>query len=142
MAKFFVPLVATPPLDNGGGGGSDLPAVSAADNGDVLTVVNGVWDKAAPGGGGGGGVLFVNATDDPVNHTYTLNKTAKEVIDAYLAGQTVIVSYDIPSQTSSYGSVVGCEEAGGFFYIYAMFSDWVGRFIAPTENDYPSYYYE
>lgn len=27
-----------------------LPSVTAADNGDVLTVVNGVWDKAAPAG--------------------------------------------------------------------------------------------
>lgn len=32
---------------SGGGGGSDLPDVTAADNGDVLTVVNGAWAKAA-----------------------------------------------------------------------------------------------
>lgn len=37
----------------GGGGGSSLPEVSAADNGDVLTVVEGAWAKAAPSGGGG-----------------------------------------------------------------------------------------
>lgn len=35
----------------GGGGGSNLPSVTSADNGDVLTVVNGTWDKAAPSGG-------------------------------------------------------------------------------------------
>ena len=37
-------------VNNGsiGGGGSDLPEVSATDNGDVLTVVNGAWDKATP----------------------------------------------------------------------------------------------
>ena len=35
-----------------GGGGSSLPSVTDADNGDVLTVVNGAWDKAAPSGGG------------------------------------------------------------------------------------------
>ena len=33
------------------GGGSDLPAVTSDDNGDVLTVVNGAWDKAAASGG-------------------------------------------------------------------------------------------
>lgn len=33
-------------------GGDSLPEVDASDNGDVLTVVNGVWDKATPGGGG------------------------------------------------------------------------------------------
>lgn len=30
-----------------GGGGASLPAVTAADNGDVLTVVDGAWAKAA-----------------------------------------------------------------------------------------------
>ena len=49
----------------GSGGGSALPAVTADDNGSVLSVVNGSWDKAdAPSGyavftlesnGGGGG---------------------------------------------------------------------------------------
>ena len=29
------------------GGGASLPTVSASDNGDVLTVVNGAWAKAA-----------------------------------------------------------------------------------------------
>ena len=33
-----------------GGGGSDLPSVTAADNGDVLTVVDGAWAKATPSG--------------------------------------------------------------------------------------------
>lgn len=32
------------------GGGSDLPEVSASDNGDVLTVVGGAWNKATPSG--------------------------------------------------------------------------------------------
>lgn len=34
-----------------GGGGSGLPAVTSDDNGDVLTVVDGEWDKAAASGG-------------------------------------------------------------------------------------------
>ena len=34
----------------GGSGGSSLPSVSSTDNGDVLTVVNGAWDKAASTG--------------------------------------------------------------------------------------------
>ena len=33
--------------------GGTLPAVTSSDNGDVLTVVNGEWDKASPSGGGG-----------------------------------------------------------------------------------------
>ena len=35
---------------SGDGGGSSLPAVTSEDNGDVLTVVDGAWDKAAPSG--------------------------------------------------------------------------------------------
>ena len=38
-------------IDNGGGGGSSLPEVTSADNGDVLTVVEGAWSKAEPSGG-------------------------------------------------------------------------------------------
>ena len=37
---------------SGGSGGGSLPAVTEADNGNVLTVVGGAWDKAAPSGGG------------------------------------------------------------------------------------------
>ena len=35
-------------IDGGGGGGSSLPSVTSADNGDVLTVVEGEWAKAEP----------------------------------------------------------------------------------------------
>lgn len=33
---------------SGGGGGSDLPPVTSADNGDLLGVVNGTWNKTDP----------------------------------------------------------------------------------------------
>ena len=36
----------------GSSGGSSLPDVTTNDNGDVLTVVEGAWAKAAPSGGG------------------------------------------------------------------------------------------
>ena len=36
-----------------------LPSVDSEDNGKVLTVVNGEWDKAEPSGGGGGAVTVV-----------------------------------------------------------------------------------
>lgn len=45
MNREWVRAVATEIAD---GGGTNLPEVSASDNGDVLTVVEGVWAKATP----------------------------------------------------------------------------------------------
>lgn len=44
MNREYIKAVAA----ESGGGGSGLPEVSGADNGDVLTVVEGAWAKAAP----------------------------------------------------------------------------------------------
>lgn len=48
-------------ISSGGGGGSSLPEVTSDDNGKVLTVVNGAWDKANASGGGGD-VFVINGT--------------------------------------------------------------------------------
>lgn len=82
MAQYYIPLVGTPQIGNGGG--SDLPAVTSEDNGDVLTVVNGAWDKAAPSGGGGALVVPTYTTED--NETYTCDMTFAEVMAAVEAG--------------------------------------------------------
>lgn len=74
------------------GGGSSLPAVTADDNGDVLTVVSGEWAKAEPGSStilinfsdigdysyndimgyinAGKLVVLVNVTDPDINEIY------------------------------------------------------------------------
>lgn len=65
--------------------GSSLPAVTAADNGDVLTVVDGAWDKAAPTGGGGG--LLVVKLDNEFN----IDKTYADIEAAVAEGDAVIV---------------------------------------------------
>ena len=52
MVDFWNAAQINEAVNNGSiGGGSDLPEVSASDNGDVLTVVNGEWDKATPSTG-------------------------------------------------------------------------------------------
>lgn len=72
--------------------GSDaLPAVTAVDNGDVLTVVEGAWAKAAPSGGGGASVMFVDSTYDNATETSTLNKTFNEIYDAITNGTIVYI---------------------------------------------------
>lgn len=67
-----------------GGGGSSLPAVTAEDNGDVLTVVNGAWAKAEPSGGG---TVVVHVDEE----TWTLDKTWQELWNALASGKICIV---------------------------------------------------
>lgn len=84
-------------LIRGEGGGDTLPSVTASDNGKVLGVVNGAWDKVTPSGGGGD--LFpVNVTltydnTDPSNvqKILTPDKTADEITDALRSGKYVVL---------------------------------------------------
>ena len=72
-------------------GGSGLPEVTSSDNGDVLTVVEGVWAKANPA------VEIFLATitfsNDGLPVVATLNKTWKEVSDAVQAGKVALARY-------------------------------------------------
>ena len=56
--------------------GSGLPEVTSEDNGDVLTVVEGSWAKAAPTGGNGALIVHGNLL------TRALDKTWQEIHDA------------------------------------------------------------
>ena len=90
-------------LEAGGGGGSELPTVTSDDNGDVLTVVEGAWAKAAPAGGG---VLVVTDTEG------TLNKTWQEIHDAGFA-----VGYGISETADGLCISSSVGEEGGIYYI-------------------------
>ena len=79
-------------IDGGGGGGSSLPSVTSADNGDVLTVVEGEWAKAEPSGASD---VMVVSFEEPENGPITCNKTYSEIIEALNAGKAVVgVIYD------------------------------------------------
>lgn len=65
--------------------GSGLPAVTASDNGDVLTVVDGAWDKAAPSGG----VMVLCTTDE-----HDITATWNEVKQALQAGTLCVASFE------------------------------------------------
>lgn len=70
----------------GGGGGSDLPSVTAADNGKVLSVVNGAWAADS---------MIVNVVLDL--DTNTLNRTWQEIYNATVSGKIVILCRDVIS---------------------------------------------
>lgn len=95
-------------LSAGGGEGTDLPAVTASDNGDVLTVVDGAWDKASPSGGGG--FYIVDLTQDPTTEVYGLDKTWGEIKAAYDNGQVPIliefVGEDPDPETGEFASTI------------------------------------
>lgn len=61
-----------------------LPAVSADDNGKVLTVSSGAWAAAQPSGGGG--IMIVTGTYDESTDTTTLNNTWQEIYNAFANG--------------------------------------------------------
>lgn len=69
----------------GGGGGSDLPAVTSSDNGDVLTVVNGAWDKAVS-------AVFPIGVD---TGTFLLTMTWQEIRDELLSGKIGVLQFNL-----------------------------------------------
>lgn len=94
---------------------TELPSVTDDDDGDVLTVVEGAWAKAAPGGGSdlpadpstdgtytlqntvssGSGTLAWGAGNIIVVHdNETLDKTWQEIHDYLAAGKVVISVFD------------------------------------------------
>lgn len=73
-------------IESGGG----LPTVTADDNGDVLTVVEGAWDKATPSGGGNiFDVEYEVYYDDNDDLVVTCNHTVAEILSAHTEGQVI-----------------------------------------------------
>lgn len=70
-----------------GGGGSTLPVVSAEDNGQVLTVVNGQWDKATPSSGPEKfDVTYYHETSGGAEE---FDRTSAEILAALEAGKEI-----------------------------------------------------
>lgn len=85
-----------------GGGGSDLPAVTSDDNGKVLTVVEGDWDKA---NAAGGKTLY--------NHVIRLSYEDDNVgpLDAYIniisSSSTALTYASLKTWVDTNGAIVG-----------------------------------
>lgn len=80
-----------------GGGGSSLPAVTSADNGDLLGVVEGAWVKILPPKE----IIYIPCTVTYNNGTYSATTTASfaDTVAAALAGKTIIAKCDFLGQS-------------------------------------------
>lgn len=78
-------------IDNAGsGGGSSLPAVTSADNGDLLGVVEGAWAKVKPTTGGETFTVTLTFESD----AWTADKTIAEILEAYEVGKRCVATTD------------------------------------------------
>ena len=128
-------------LEKGGGTGGGLPPVTSEDNGDVLTVVEGAWGKAAPSGGGGGAVR-INVVYDELLEAPRFEKTWAEVVTIaetslpfavwdvqgimfYILGWNI----DETAPTGAQYAIPVMAFQGSSISVF--------RFACETENDYP-----
>lgn len=101
--------------------GSDaLPAVTAADNGDVLTVVEGAWAKAAPSGGGG---LTPHIHFSYGNGAYTAESDVPfaDLIADWDSTDWKFSTYDPVYVTDTYGIAVKCEVQDGAIEAFCLY---------------------
>ena len=70
--------------------GASLPEVTSEDNGDVLTVVDGAWSKAAAPDAGG--VVWFNGTISSTTFTLGDNKHLSDIKAALDAGKVVMIN--------------------------------------------------
>lgn len=95
-------------------GAPELPTVTSDDNGDVLTVVDGAWDKATPSGGGGGGDVLVVKVINDNNSNWVCDKTAQEILDALNSGTVIQFPHyqAVPSQSGMSLKCIGMFHYG------------------------------
>ena len=121
--------------NGGGGGGAGLPAVTSADNGDVLTVVNGAWAKAAPSGGGAFAVS-VPYSDE----VWTMDKTWAEISAAFIAGRAVIIHIgDSENYTDQYYGMLGMRADSSAYYVLIHDGSSEYEFATTSTDGYPEY---
>lgn len=104
---------------------AELPAVTDADDGKVLTADSGVWVAQTPASGGG--VLVVTDTDG------TLDKTWQEIYDAMLLGGASISVDNPPCVMNVLLAVHSTKE--NLFSVVAGVNN--GSYIASSASGYP-----
>ncbi len=113
--------------------GDELPAVTATDNGDVLTVVEGAWAKAAPSSGGGLSPHIHFSYDDGA-YTAESDVLFADLIADWDSTNWKFNTYDLVYATDDYGIAVKCEVVGGAIVATCLNPDTSG--VGSTFNLY------
>lgn len=114
-----------------GGCSGGLPSVTSSDNGDVLTVVDGAWAKAAPSGGG---ALIVNGTFDEQTGEITLDTKAGVMWAAIQAGKLIYLFMVSPTEETVMNMITDCYYTDDSGYKFGTPND---TYEAATADDYP-----
>lgn len=115
----------------GQGGGSFAPDITDPQDGDTL-VYNAAQSKWVNGAGGGDGGGYLKITMDETTHA--LDKTWKEISDAFLAGNYCSVFHtDVDGMMSERVNIVGSFPSENAYFIGTDSSN----FTADSENGYP-----
>ena len=78
----------------GGGGGSDLPVVTSDDNGKVLKVINGAWDKGNESGGASVYLVTFTVEDETITANHNGSPVSiDDIVSAFNSGSIVIGKY-------------------------------------------------
>lgn len=110
-------------------GSGGVPTVEDADKGKYLHANESTGDlEWATAGGSGGGVLVVTATED--DNLITLDKTWKEIKDAFLTTGAVIVYND----GSNVVAISQVDQEGQYFVLASNNEE----YAAESESSYPS----
>lgn len=111
-----------------------LPSVTSDDNGDVLTVVEGAWAKAAPSGGG----LTPHIHIINNNGTYTAESdvTFADLIADWDSTSWKFSTYDLVYVTADYGIAVKCEVVNDAIVATFLYPDTSGAGLDLRANVY------
>ena len=115
-------------------GGNELPIVTAADNGDVLTVVEGAWAKAAPSGGGL--TPHIHFSRDGSTYTAESNVSFADLIADWDSENWKFSTYDPVYVTDTNGIAVKCEVVGGAIKATFLYPDTSGVALDIRANVY------
>lgn len=112
---------------------AELPSVSASDNGKVLSVVGGKWNKA--NASSGSNPLIVNVSFQ--SSKYTMNASFSTIQNAFDAGRTVVVK-----NGTIHGIVMGLyvdsDGRGGYVFVIDGLSGAANKYVATSPGAYPS----